>query len=193
MSELAKALVGAQARMPVVSKNKTVDSGKFSYSYATLDHLIAKTLPVLNLNGLSLVQMPVVTELGRPALRTTITHVSGESLSADMPLFNVTDMQSLGSAITYARRYAWAAALGIASEDDDDGAAASGPRTTNTASDGTMPFGKHKGVPFADVPAEYLDWVLAESKDQGVKDAIITWRLSLGDLNADPEIEALPF
>jgi hypothetical protein len=39
------------------------------------------------------------------------------------PLY-VTDksMQALGTAITYARRYAWAAALGIASEEDTDGA-----------------------------------------------------------------------
>lgn len=58
---------------------------------------------------------------------------------------------------------------------------------------GTMPFGKHKGLPFADVPAEYLDWVLAESKDQAVKDAIVSWRLAQGDLNADPDIEQIPF
>jgi hypothetical protein len=31
-------------------------------------------------------------------------------------------MQGLGAAITYARRYAWAAALGIASEEDTDAA-----------------------------------------------------------------------
>lgn len=74
------------------------------------------------------------------------------------------------------------------------GATSTGSSTTvRNSAPSTMPFGKHKGVPFADVPAEYLDWVLAESKDQGVKDAIITWRLSQGDLNADPEIEALPF
>jgi hypothetical protein len=38
-----------------------------------------------------------------------------------MPLY-LTDktMQGLGAAITYARRYAWAAALGIASEEDTD-------------------------------------------------------------------------
>lgn len=82
-----------------------------------------------------------------------------------------------------------------ASDGHLSGAAASGPRISNnsTVTDYKMPFGKHKGIPFADVPAEYLDWVLAESKDQSVKDAIITWRLSQGDLNADPEIEALPF
>lgn len=91
----------------------------------------------------------------------------------------------------------WGLALyskSAASDGHLSGAASTGSSTTvQNSAPGTMPFGKHKGVPFADVPAEYLDWVLAESKDQGVKDAIITWRLSQGDLNADPEIEALPF
>lgn len=185
---LAAALLAAQKKMPTVEKNKTVDSGKFSYRYATLDHLIAKTLPVLHEHGLALVQMPVVTEIGQPALRTILIHgPSGEQLSADMPLFGVTGMQDLGSAITYARRYAWAAALGIASEDDDDGAAASNGGFTRAAASGDpaefrFPFGKHKGQLIAEIPADYLDWVLREGKQQDVKDAILAWRM----LQAEP-------
>lgn len=121
---LAKALVAAQAEMPAVDK-----TGKSNFgAHATLDHIIAKTRNVLNKHGLSITQLPVVTELGGPGLRTTITHTSGESESAVMPLLLVKqDMQSLGSAITYARRYAWAAALGISAEADDDGEHATRP------------------------------------------------------------------
>ena len=43
------------------------------------------------------------------------------------------DMQALGSAITYARRYAWAAALGIAADEDDDHQAASDRSETQPA------------------------------------------------------------
>jgi hypothetical protein len=62
---------------------------------------------------------------GRVGITTTLIHSSGESLkfgplAASAPV----DMQKLGSAITYARRYALVAALGIAADEDDDGAAA---------------------------------------------------------------------
>lgn len=118
MKQLAQALVSAQAEMPAVD-----ETGKSNFgAHMTLDHLIAITRPVLNKNGLAIVQLPAVGELGQPVLRTTISHVSGESLSADAPLFlPKQDMQALGAAITYARRYAWASACGVTSEKDDDG------------------------------------------------------------------------
>lgn len=126
-STLATALVEAQAEMPAVDK-----TGKSNFgSHATLDHIIAKTRGVLNKHGLSIVQFPVVTEQGGPGLQTTITHKSGESASSVMPLLLVKqDMQSLGSAITYARRYAWASALGISAESDDDGEQATRPKAS---------------------------------------------------------------
>jgi hypothetical protein len=125
---LATAMVAAQAEMVTVDKGKTVTvrttKGTYSYSYATLDHMIALTRPILAKHGLSIVQLPTVTDTGGPGLKTTILHKSGESVSAVSPLFMASqDMQQLGSAITYARRYAWAAALGIAADEDDDGAA----------------------------------------------------------------------
>jgi hypothetical protein len=46
-----------------------------------------------------------------------------ETMEQTMPLYLADKtMQGLGAAITYARRYAWAAALGIASEEDTDAA-----------------------------------------------------------------------
>jgi hypothetical protein len=116
--ELAKALVAVQADIPAVEKDKRGNYGV----HMSLDHLIAKTRPVLHKHGLSINQFPEVSEVGQPVLRTTVTHTSGESVSSVMPLFmQQQNMQQLGSSITYARRYAWAAALGIASEEDDDG------------------------------------------------------------------------
>jgi hypothetical protein len=63
----------------------------------------------------------------RFVLRYTLTHVpSGEFQTGDYPL-NLSDPQKMGSAITYARRYALLAVTGIAAEDeDDDGDAATG-------------------------------------------------------------------
>jgi hypothetical protein len=122
---LASALVAAQANMPTVAKD--AENPHFKSKFVSLDALIEKTRPVLNGHGLALVQFPTVSDLGAPVLRTILIHgPSGEQLTADMALLVTgTTMQQLGSAITYARRYAWAAVLGVATEADDDGNSAS--------------------------------------------------------------------
>jgi uncharacterized protein (DUF3820 family) len=126
VSELAKALVEAQKKLPAVPKNATAkvptkSGGSYSYSYATLDSLIAKTLPVLNANGLAITQAPEYIDGFGLGLRTTLSHTSGETQTSLMPIPHAGhSMQDLGGAITYARRYAWSAVLGIASEHDDD-------------------------------------------------------------------------
>ena len=126
MSELAKALVAAQAEMPSVEKNAT--NPHFRNKFASLDNIIDKTRPVLNKHGLSIQQFPSLSDLGAPTLVTRLTHVSGEALEYQAPLFlQGQDMQKYGAALTYARRYAWAAALGIANDEDDDGNHAAQP------------------------------------------------------------------
>jgi len=55
-----------------------------------------------------------------PALITTLGHSSGEFIRGTLPLIlGKKDMQALGSAITYARRYSLAAMVGVIQEDDD--------------------------------------------------------------------------
>lgn len=123
--DLAKALVAAQAEMPAVEPDAV--NPHFKSKFVSLGHLIAKTRPVLNKHGLCIIQAPSMYE-GEPALKTTIYHESGESDVSLMPLLlGGADMQKLGAAITYARRFAWAAALGISDQDDDDGNQASAP------------------------------------------------------------------
>jgi hypothetical protein len=82
-------------------------------------------LPVLNSNGLLLLQLPT-TVGGEPALRTSIVHEeTGESIEDTMLLVLAKDdPQGQGSAITYARRYALMAALGLVADEDDDAEAA---------------------------------------------------------------------
>jgi hypothetical protein len=117
-----QALIAAQSEMPAVEKTAKANYGM----YATLDSLIAKTRPILNKHGLAILQFPSITD-GQPTLTTVILHgESGGHMEYTMPLLlGKTTMQDLGSAITYAKRYAWSAALGIAADDDDDGTVAS--------------------------------------------------------------------
>jgi len=124
-AKLSAALLKAQVAMPAVK-----DDAKANYgTYVTLDHLIASTRGILNDHGLVITRLPAVSEFGQPVLRTILMHAkSGESIQADTPLILTQhNMQQLGAAITYARRYAWSAALGIADQEDDDGARASAP------------------------------------------------------------------
>lgn len=120
-SRLARALVAAQSRMPAVGKDS--ENPHFRSRFTSLDSLIAATRPVLNEAALAITQFPAVDDQGRPVLRTVLTHgPSGEEISSDTPLYlSRNDMQGLGAAITYARRYAWASMLGIAAEEDTDG------------------------------------------------------------------------
>jgi hypothetical protein len=122
VSALAEALVAAQADLPTALKRDAQGDG---YKYMTLDKLIEATRPILTKHGLTITQWPTVIARGddglAPGLITRIQHTSGVSYEECCPLY-LTDksMQGLGSAITYARRYAWASALGIAAEEDTD-------------------------------------------------------------------------
>jgi len=127
VSTLRRALVAAQAQMPFPPKD--AENPHLHNRFTSLGALIAATRPVLNQFGIALTQFPGMDEQGRPVLRTTLTHgPSGEEITDVTPLFlSGTTSQAHGSAITYARRYAWAALLGIASEEDTDGNAPANP------------------------------------------------------------------
>ena len=126
IDELAKALIAAV--FPPIPKTKTAQIGSYSYKYADLADIRAVTAPVLKESGLAVTQMTGYDE-GRPTLTTMVLHASGQWIADTMLLPVPTNgtAQALGSAITYSRRYAYSAALGLVTEDDDDGAAASQP------------------------------------------------------------------
>lgn len=123
-AKIMAALVAAQGELSNPIKAKKANTGTYSYTYADLAGVLDHVRPVLAKHSLGLVQDVEVAD-GRVGITTTLIHSSGESLrfgplAASAPV----DMQKLGSAITYARRYALVAALGIAADEDDDGAAA---------------------------------------------------------------------
>jgi len=75
---------------------------------------------------------------GSYVLKTVVMHESGESMEGYQPVLSAkADAQSMGSALTYARRYGLCAALGLVSGDeDDDGNAASQVKSRSTPSKG---------------------------------------------------------
>lgn len=145
MNEIATGLAKAQAEISNPKKDRTarVHSERtgtdYSYNYADLACVLDAVRPALSKNGIALIQTP---EVGPPSewiergdktwrtARLTITtrliHSSGQWIESDL-VYDVDPddrVQSLGSAISYLRRYALQSIVGIAAEEDDDGAAA---------------------------------------------------------------------
>jgi hypothetical protein len=129
IKNLAIALCGFQSEMPILQLDKEVKvipksgKGNYSFKYATLSSIIEASKPILAKHKLSYSQL--IEENG--SVTTILMHESGEYLISNFYL-TATDKnaQSLGSAITYNRRYSLAAMLGIIADDDDDGNASQG-------------------------------------------------------------------
>lgn len=141
INELAKALNLFQAE--VVTVSKTAENPFFKSKYAPLDAIMLAAQPVLTKHGLAVSQL-IDNIDGQSALTTTLMHTSGQSISSTMPLLLAKqDAQGQGSAITYARRYSYAAILGVVIDEDDDGnrgsvaPATKRPVASPTASTGT--------------------------------------------------------
>lgn len=130
IKNLAAALAKAQAAIQPAVKDKT--NPAFRSRYADLASVWDACRKPLTDNGLSIVQMPVDAEAGRVALETMLLHVSGEFISSTVSTALVkADPQGVGSALTYLRRYALSAVVGVVADEDDDGNRASQPAQRN--------------------------------------------------------------
>ncbi len=120
IANLTKALSEFQAE--VTNPANTATNPFFKSKYAPLNEILALVRPILGKYGLSIIQEP--STAGTDVIvKTILTHASGEFIESDpltLKMEKVT-AQGAGSAITYARRYAISAILGLSSEDDDDG------------------------------------------------------------------------
>ena len=127
IGELAKALAAAQGEMTAASKDAT--NPHFKSRYATLASVWDAIRGPLSRNGLSVSQVLETPDAspGLVAMRTILLHTSGQWIASRymMPIADKLTPQAVGSAITYARRYALSAIVGIAPDDDDDGNSAS--------------------------------------------------------------------
>lgn len=124
INELVGALAKAQGAMDNPHKNKTVkiksDKGQYDFSYATLDSIIDTIRKPLSDNAIVFMQT-VRGSGGSMELVTTLAHSSGQWISSTLPIEpQQRGPQALGSAISYVKRYALSAMLGLAADEDDD-------------------------------------------------------------------------
>lgn len=127
IGRLALALSKAQAQIEGASKSAT--NPHFKSRYADLASVWDACREALTSNELAVVQTTTGGEGRTVVVRTTLMHSSGEWICGELTMTPLKPgPQELGSCITYARRYALAAMVGVAPE-DDDGEAAEGRRS----------------------------------------------------------------
>jgi hypothetical protein len=192
---LYAALAAAQAQMGKATKS--ANNPHFKAKYADLAEVMDACLPALNANGIAVIQ-PIRTVDGKLYVGTVLVHQSGETLECDVPLIvQKNDMQGLGSAITYARRYGLMSMAGIAPEDDDGNAAAkAAPKaedTTPEAVDVTEALDALAGAPtLADLAAVWKNHRAVQSDPRMIaaKDAR---KAELSKPAADLGGDAIPY
>lgn len=128
IDKLAIALAKFQGSLEQPSLNsevkvRTKTEGEYKFKYADLSECKRAAKQPLADNELSVCQL-IEDDY---SIRTILLHSSGQWISSKVRMpSNTADAQSIGSAITYAKRYAFCAILGIVADDDEDANIASG-------------------------------------------------------------------
>lgn len=129
--EIFSALAKAQAKIEPIHKDRTADAGKYSYNYATLDAVWEAVRPALTENDICTIQSPCV-DGDDVSVTTMLGHSSGQWIAGTITLRAIgktskegvllpVDAQSVGSAVSYGRRYTLMAIVGVTPDEDDDG------------------------------------------------------------------------
>jgi hypothetical protein len=132
MPALYAALAKAQGEFKPIAKNRDVtirgrnkhtqQETSYQFRYADLETILAATRPALAANGLALVQ-PIREDNGGVYLDTMLMHADGGVITSSIPLHDpaaMADLKHYGAEISYLRRYAVTAILGVSADDDLD-------------------------------------------------------------------------
>ncbi len=123
----------------------------FNSSYATLASILDHVMPILNKNGLAVLQSPSLDpDSGTAFVTTVLIHESGQFICGTHGAkpAKAADGQVVGSITSYLRRYGLAAILGITQADDDGNTQAQGKRPEATeikSSQGPKPALRSRG------------------------------------------------
>lgn len=121
-NELFTALAKAQDEMEIASKDSS--NPFYKSKYADLQSVVGSSRPYLAKHGLSVIHLLQQNDQNTYMV-TQLSHSSGQYIRSRVKLSpQKTDIQSLGSYITYMKRYCYAAIVGVVTGDDDDGEAA---------------------------------------------------------------------
>lgn len=124
MSEKIDALAVALSKAQSLIENVSKDKQAYGYKYADLASCLQAIKKPLADNGLSISQLVTQDRDNKQVLVTLLIHESGQWLKSVFGIENVVmkqcnSLQQIGAGITYARRYALSAIIGLTQEDDD--------------------------------------------------------------------------
>lgn len=123
IGEIAAALAKAQGLIEGAKKGR--ENPHFKSKYADLASIWDACREALSVNGLSVVQVTAPSTKDEVVVITRLMHASGQWYEGVLAMpVSKGDAQGFGSALTYTRRYALAAMVGVAPEDDDGNLAA---------------------------------------------------------------------
>lgn len=133
VSNLMTALAKAQGEIGDIERDRTVtvqprQGNPYSFRYGTLSAVIKGIKKALSDNGIARTQVLTFEANDRLYYLTTSLHHKNEFISSVTPLIigDAAGNQQLGSALTYMRRYALAALVGVVADEDEDGNLADG-------------------------------------------------------------------
>src|SRR6516162_10339512 len=159
IANLAAALAKAQAelvnpeksltatlRLEVGARGKGFEATERSFRYAPLSSGLDIVRKTLSQHEIATIQTTSIDETaGLVRLNTFLAHASGEWIASDWPVCAISETATphrMGAALTYARRYALFALVGIAGEDDLDAPDLLSPAAPKAKADN--PFGNKK-------------------------------------------------
>lgn len=120
VADVYRKLAEATAGLGVVHKTQTADTGKYTYRYASLSDVIDAVNEQLEKLSLVFWQPIQLVDQNMQIITVIADKTTGVTVSFAGPAFPVKgDPQAVGSAISYARRYALTSLFGLKVEDDD--------------------------------------------------------------------------
>lgn len=178
---LTTALIKAQSGFPTVEKGGENTYGKYKYMrYGDIAEAVRESL---NANGLTLPVVCLTKFDGDWAAVGTLRHASGEFITTVCPLYfgvdkdgnEVRDMQRLGAAYTYAKKYILLGLIGCWAEDDDDAQSiksergrAAGDSTRAPVKAAKATKGKDRSLVIEQAAKSEIDNATDEAQVQGV-------------------------
>ena len=119
VSDIDKGMIEFHKKLEAIDKSG--NNTFLKYQYATLDDILAEVNPKLAEEGLYIMQFPINTGENELAIRTSLRSSSGQYMTMDSVSFKYkSDIQILGSYITYLKRYALSAILSTNLNSDTD-------------------------------------------------------------------------
>lgn len=126
-SESIKTLLESMAKAQSEFVTLPKDKNGYGYKYTDLDTVITTVRPILAKYNLGFMQTLTTLETGKNGITSRIFNTSGEWIEdtialPDVSMAKTNAAQNMGAAITYMKRYALCAMLGISSDEDTDAA-----------------------------------------------------------------------